>query len=300
MTAFLMTWKEDGWPHENILRMIEMLREKGAVEESWRISAHRQSRRGARVWLLRQGKGEKGIFGVGEIVGEPNESSIFNGERRTMVPVLFSQLTDPRKEFLIGETAVRQVLSENQVATQSSGITITDQQSARFEEPLPANHSISVGLDPSEADKEGFDPDNIIDARERILRNIRYRRGQRAFRDALLEAYERRCAITACPVLDILEAAHIYPYVGPQTNHVTNGLLLRCDLHTLFDCGLIGISPQDLTVITAPELHGTTYQKLHGRRLRRPVKSSFFPNKIALEKQLRANRLWNHADSGMS
>ena len=64
-------------------------------------------------------------------------------------------------------------------------------------------------------------------------------RAPHKFRDALIGAYAGRCAITGCSVLDILEAAHITPYLGPDTNHVTNGLLLRADLHTLFDTCLL-------------------------------------------------------------
>ncbi|WP_200883691.1 HNH endonuclease [Archangium violaceum] len=52
-------------------------------------------------------------------------------------------------------------------------------------------------------------------------------------------AYGGRCALTDCEEPRVLEAAHIFPYHGPQTNHVTNGLLLRADLHVLFDLGLL-------------------------------------------------------------
>ncbi|MDZ7808966.1 MAG: HNH endonuclease signature motif containing protein [Arhodomonas sp.] len=51
------------------------------------------------------------------------------------------------------------------------------------------------------------------------------------FGETLIEAYEGRCAITGCNMLDVLEAAHIHPYRGDATNHPSNGLLLRADLH---------------------------------------------------------------------
>jgi len=72
-----------------------------------------------------------------------------------------------------------------------------------------------------------FDPDNIIDAREKTLTSIIRRRGQPNFRQQLLEIYGARCAITNCNVEEALEAVHILPYKGPQTNHPSNGLLLR-------------------------------------------------------------------------
>jgi HNH endonuclease len=92
------------------------------------------------------------------------------------------------------------------------------------------------------------------DERERLFRQIRARRGQRAFREKLRARYGDRCAISGCNILDVLEAAHIRPYRGDLDNHVENGLLLRADLHTLFDLDLIGIEPFTLTVHLNPEV----------------------------------------------
>jgi putative restriction endonuclease len=61
-----------------------------------------------------------------------------------------------------------------------------------------------------------------------------------------------------------LEAAHIRPYRGFLDNHVENGLLLRADLHTLFDLDLIGIEPFTLTVHLNPAVSRGEYQRLHG------------------------------------
>lgn len=83
-----------------------------------------------------------------------------------------------------------------------------------------------ASMAPQDADEEPFDPTNAKDAREKVLREIRARRGQKQFRDALIEAYEGRCAVTGCDVLDVLEAAHITPYLGPETNHVTKSPLI--------------------------------------------------------------------------
>ena len=77
-----------------------------------------------------------------------------------------------------------------------------------------------------------------------------------------------RCAITGCPVVDVLEAAHIRPHRGEETNHVANGLLLRADLHTLLDRGLLAVDPDGLRVVVAPSIRGSSYGKLHGRALR--------------------------------
>lgn len=115
-----------------------------------------------------------------------------------------------------------------------------------------------------------FDPADSTDARKKVVTEIVRRRGQPAFRRALLKAYEGRCAITACSVGALLEAAHIYPYKGEHTNVVSNGLLLRTDIHTLFDLGLIVIDSQSMTVQVATELMGTDYEVLQGVQLRKP------------------------------
>jgi hypothetical protein len=61
-------------------------------------------------------------------------------------------------------------------------------------------------------------------------------------------------------VKSALEAAHITPYLGPHTNHPSNGLLLRADIHTLWDLGLIAINPQNMQIVIGPELKGSEYE----------------------------------------
>jgi hypothetical protein len=129
---------------------------------------------------------------------------------------------------------------------------------------------------------EPFDPTRIEDGRQRVLRAIAQRQGQVAFRAQLLKAYDGRCALTSVEVPWVLEAAHIVPYRGRQTNHVTNGLLLRADLHVLFDLGLLRIDPKSLTVELDPSLHGTPYAELSGRMLRLPSSLEQRPNVGAL------------------
>ena len=87
------------------------------------------------------------------------------------------------------------------------------------------------------------------------MRAICIRRGQPAFRAALLAAYGGRCAITGCDVEDVLEAAHISPYSGPSSSHASNGLLLRADIHTLFDCGLVAFDPKTREVVLADSVN---------------------------------------------
>ncbi len=125
-------------------------------------------------------------------------------------------------------------------------------------------------LSPKIGDEMVFDPSSIQDARQKVLRSITQRRGQQAFRDTLISPYDGRCAISGCSILDVLEAAHICPYLGPETNRVMNGLLLRADIHTLFDCGLIAIDTKNMTVLVAPTLHDSEYKAFLGKKLLMP------------------------------
>lgn len=112
-----------------------------------------------------------------------------------------------------------------------------------------------------------YSPAGIEDSRKRILREITERQGQGAFRSGLLTAYEGRCAITDCKVTQVLEAAHITPYLGPETNNISNGLLLRSDLHTLWDKGLIYLCDH-FTLQLKSSLLNSEYSSLAGKRIR--------------------------------
>jgi putative restriction endonuclease len=95
--------------------------------------------------------------------------------------------------------------------------------------------------------------------------------GQGAFRCLVTEAYGRACAITGDHTLPVLEAAHIRPYSESGPHRVANGLLLRADLHKLFDDGYITVTP-DYRVEVSPaikeEFHnGKVYYSLHGQEL---------------------------------
>lgn len=128
-----------------------------------------------------------------------------------------------------------------------------------------------------------LDPQNSQDARTRQIVSIAQRRGQPQFRNSLLEIYDRKCIITNCDVEAALEAAHIVPYRGEKTNRVDNGLLLRGDIHTLFDLYLISIHPETKQVVISSELLDTCYQELAGKIIRSPNVLEHAPHFIALK-----------------
>lgn len=141
----------------------------------------------------------------------------------------------------------------------------------------------SIEEEQSAAQRVGaFDASDERDARQKVLAAIVRRQGQAQFRRTLLKAYNGRCAVTGCPVVDVLEAAHIKPYLGPHTNSVHNGLLLRADVHTLFDLGLLRIDADRLTVALASRLIGQLPDVVEGAPLRLPVNRADWPDPEAL------------------
>jgi hypothetical protein len=140
------------------------------------------------------------------------------------------------------------------------------------------------------ADEAEFNPVGQNDARERVLREIVRRRGQRKFRSSLIAAYGGRCAITGCAVLPLLEAAHITPYLGPETNSITNGLLLRADIHTLWDLGLLAIDVVTQTVWVSPKVVDPAYQSMSGGAVLKPSDPNAQPSLAALRQQWLATR----------
>ena len=102
-----------------------------------------------------------------------------------------------------------------------------------------------------------------------ILTKVRL--GQGAFRVLVTDAYSRRCSITGEKTLPVLEAAHIKPYAQSGPHFISNGLLLRSDLHKLFDGGYLTIT-NDLKIEVSPRIkeefqNGKEYYQYHGKDL---------------------------------
>ncbi len=98
--------------------------------------------------------------------------------------------------------------------------------------------------------------------------SVRVRLGQRAFRQYLLSRYGESCAITGPAPAAVLEACHLYSYAIHGEHHLHGGLLLRRDLHRLFDAGELAVDPASWTVDVRPSLAAfPTYRSLAGARL---------------------------------
>lgn len=112
------------------------------------------------------------------------------------------------------------------------------------------------------------------------------RLGQRAFQMALVSAYDRACAVTGEHTLPVLEAAHIRPYAGQGAHAVPNGLLLRADVHKLFDAGYVTVTPDYEFVVSRYVkerfANGKIYYERQGK-IFVPKRAEDRPDKVALQ-----------------
>jgi putative restriction endonuclease len=110
---------------------------------------------------------------------------------------------------------------------------------------------------------------------------IRPRLGQRSFRIAVLDSYERRCAVTNERTLPALEAAHIRDYREVGEHAINNGLLFRADIHKLFDSGYVTVTPDyrfNVSKRIKEEFeNGRDYYRLDGSPIRMPARKLDYP-----------------------
>ena len=114
----------------------------------------------------------------------------------------------------------------------------------------------------------------------------RHRIGQGTFRALVLDSYGRQCAVTRERALPALEAAHIRPFSETETHQVRNGLLLRSDIHRLFDVGYITVTPEyrveASTRMREDFNDGENYMRLHGSGILVPSDPDLRPDPEAL------------------
>jgi putative restriction endonuclease len=116
---------------------------------------------------------------------------------------------------------------------------------------------------------------------------IRPRLGQGAFRVLVTDLYRRRCAITQERTLPALEAAHIRPYADGGAHEAPNGLLLRRDIHSLFDAGYVTVTPDlhfEVSRCIREEFdNGKHYYALNGNKIEPPLDIGQRPDPAALK-----------------
>jgi hypothetical protein len=146
---------------------------------------------------------------------------------------------------------------------------------------VSSHKTLPLDIDESDADEELALP--ILHSEDRravIERQIKQRRGQKSFRNSLLNS-RSTCAVTGCELIDILEAAHIDAYRNDSHNHISNGLLLRSDIHTLFDLNLCAIEPNDKTIHFSSCASNSGYNEFDGKK----IMINHNISKVALQKR---------------
>ncbi|MGK3193908.1 HNH endonuclease [Enterobacter soli] len=123
-------------------------------------------------------------------------------------------------------------------------------------------------ISPLTAGEADNDTPNLLedDQRKIVDRQIKQRRGQKTFRDKLLKS-NPVCAVTGCELVDILEAAHIDAYRNDSHNDISNGLLLRTDIHTLFDLELFAINPMTHQLHFSDAALSNGYKELENKKI---------------------------------
>lgn len=137
---------------------------------------------------------------------------------------------------------------------------------------------------PGVARQDAFDADAAVVSQGKRIEQVRrvIRDGQADFRRRLVAHYGAVCMVTGTDVAGVVDAAHIVPYRGATTNGIGNGLLLRKDIHALFDAGLLSIGP-DLVVYVASAVEDSYYRSLDGKPLKLAASSKI--SKVALRQR---------------
>lgn len=120
------------------------------------------------------------------------------------------------------------------------------------------------------------------DELEKLRVEVNRRKYQGRFRRKLLKAFGNKCTVSGVADVHVLEAAHIVAHASSRINKTTNGLLLRADLHLLFDKNLLKVHPHHLTVHISNSILENEYTKFDGIKIRTRIDGKV-PDKELLE-----------------
>lgn len=115
-----------------------------------------------------------------------------------------------------------------------------------------------------------------------VLKKIR--RNQSHFKLNLIQLYGLKCMISGVDIPELIDAAHIISYSSSGINHTNNGLLLRVDLHRLFDANLIRINPKTFKVKISKKLKQTEYNQFDGVKISSKIDGSYLNNTYLIKK----------------
>lgn len=288
--AFILTWKSKVLPHAEIVKFVDQQKSGNRVRFFWRC-ANRGAKPDNLFYVLSQDINFRGIFAAGRIIREPRKmDDTIPNTQSYRAEIEFSRIVDPYKEMLVDYDDLVNIFPTDEEkhhplyrpqhwATRQSGQRIKPYAAREINRLI---FGAEQSMYSNEFNEQYFNPKIIDDTKERIFSEIAIRRGQKMFREKLLRAYGYQCAVTGCKVLDILEAAHIFPYYGDKTDHIQNGLVLRSDIHTLFDCGLLTIDANNMSIVMSNRVSDPYYRSMAGKIINLPDNVALRPSIYAL------------------
>lgn len=280
--TYMLTWNPAKYDWKDFNKVHAALSRGKPTSMRWSSGNTLKIPSGARFFMMKQGEEPRGIIGSGYTTSDGYEDDTWREDGDADKSAKFNDirlevLLDPSRQTIISRDELLEI--DNRPifwGTPSSGIRIPDivaaQVESRWKDVLKLNGTSQANQRPHKDDdfKSDTSTDDLPTGDERLkkLAWITQRDGQGAFREALRERYGDGCQISGCPVMSIIQACHIVTVSGSGLDTPDNGLLLRVDLHILFDMDLIGIDPKTLRVAIAPELRDTEYSELEGAELR--------------------------------
>jgi len=213
---------------------------------------------------------------MGATLPNGDRAIVLDEEPANWASIIQTQQMDPVSDCLLSEdrcfTAVRSTVSDE---------TLAAQLPERASESLAAEADWLAELSQKTTNIQHI-PSEPVETLKSVVKSGRYQQGNYQFRQKLLRLYNRRCAITGCTAEPVLEVAYIIPQTHLAMGDPSNGLLLRADLHILFERHLLTIEPDSMTILLAPELQETDYGMLKGKSIFLPDKEAERPSQQAL------------------
>ena len=158
-----------------------------------------------------------------------------------------------------------------------TGYSLREGEGLRIWDECRVRSRPHLAVSPAEDERSRYGPPVLVAPRI----------GQGIFRVSVMDAYERACAVTNEHSLPALDAAHIKPYADEGTHRVSNGILLRSDVHKLFDRGYVTITPEFRFEVSRRLKedfeNGRSYYPLHGSEIRVPKAEAERPAVAELE-----------------
>jgi predicted HNH restriction endonuclease len=137
LKSFVITWNDASWPYDKLLPFLKVQAKGKKAKLNWRFAPTRMCAVGDEVFLLKQGKRPKGIFGYGHIAGEP-----YREGDTPYAPIVFDLLVDPFEKMLIDEGTVEKILETSVINHARSGISIPEDAAASIKVLLgPIRHA---------------------------------------------------------------------------------------------------------------------------------------------------------------